>query len=248
MRITVLGGLGAWPTAEQSCSGFLVEDAGFRLLVDPGYATLQPLLARVPAARVDAVYVSHGHPDHCADLQPLLRARVLADRSGPPLPVYAPAGALDRLLAVDEPGLVDGAYRLAALVPGVGFDLGPFRVDTWSLPHWVPNVGARFTGRAAVLAYTGDTGSSPDLVELARDADLLIAEATYPVEIPDRHAGNLSSAAEVGRYAAAAGARRVLLTHLWPGTDPAEAVAAARRGYAGPVDVAVPSLVRTVGR
>ncbi|WP_200209001.1 MBL fold metallo-hydrolase [Micromonospora coerulea] len=246
MRITVLGGLGAWPTARQACSGFLVEHEGFRLLIDPGYATLQPLLYRVPAAQVDAVYVSHGHPDHCADLQPLLRARVLADRSGPPLPVYAPAGSLDRLLAIDEPGLVDGAYRLHGFDPGETFGLGPYTVETGALPHWVPNAGARVTGRGVVLAYTGDTGSSPHLVDLARDADLLIAEATYVDAIPDRHAGNLSSAAEVGRYAAAARARHVLLTHLWPGTDPQAAAAAARRGYDGRVEVAEPGLVRTI--
>ncbi|MGC1211927.1 MAG: MBL fold metallo-hydrolase [Micromonospora sp.] len=246
MRITVLGGLGAWPTARQACSGFLVEDESFRLLIDPGYATLQPLLARVTAAQVDAVYVSHGHPDHCADLQPLLRARVLVDRAGPPLPVYAPTGSLDRLLAIDEPGLVDGAYRLHGFEPGESFGVGPLTVETRALPHWVLNAGARFTGRNAVLAYTGDTGASPDLVELARNVDLLIAEATYVDSIPDHHAGNLSSAAEVGRYAALAGARRVLLTHLWPGIDPAAAAAAARRAYAGPVDVAEPGLVRTV--
>ncbi|MEV0722604.1 MBL fold metallo-hydrolase [Micromonospora purpureochromogenes] len=246
MRITVLGGLGAWPTVRQACSGFLVEHEGFRLLVDPGYATLQLLLARVPAAEVDAVYVSHGHPDHCADLQPLLRARVLADRTGPPLPLYAPAGSLERLLAIDEPGLVDGAYRLCEFAPGESFGLGPYTVDTWSLPHWVPNAGARFAARDAVLGYTGDTGASPGLVELAREADLLIAEATYVDVIPDRHAGNLSSALEVGRYAATARARRLLLTHLWPGTDPQAAVAAARQAYGGPVAVAEPGVVVTV--
>ncbi|MEV0152238.1 MBL fold metallo-hydrolase [Micromonospora sp. NPDC050686] len=246
MRISVLGGLGAWPTAQQGCSGFLIEQGNFRLVVDPGYATVQPLLSRVPAAAVDAVYVSHGHPDHCADLQPLLRARVLADRDGPALPVHAPAGSLDALLAVDEPGLVDGAYRLDAFTPGEGFDVGPFAVRTWALPHWVSNAGARFTGPDGVVAYTGDTGPGPELVELARGADLLIAEATYVDTVPDRHAGNLSSAVEVGRYAAAAGARRVLLTHLWPGTPPEAAVAAARRAYAGPVEVAAPGLVCVV--
>lgn len=246
MRIIVLGGLGAWPSARQACSGFLVEHEGFRLLIDPGYATLQPLLARLDAAQVDAVYVSHGHPDHCADLQPLLRARVLTERSGPQLPVYAPAGSLDRLLAVDEPGLVDDAYRLHGFDPGETFDLGPFTVRTWALPHWVPNAGARFTAEGLAIAYTGDTGASPHLVELARDADLLIADATYVDAIPDRHAGNLSSAAEVGRYAALAGARHVLLTHLWPGTDPKAAVTAARQGYDGPVDVAEPGLVLTL--
>ncbi|WP_405092900.1 MBL fold metallo-hydrolase [Micromonospora sp. NBC_01392] len=248
MRITVLGGLGAFPTAHQSCSGFLVEHDGFRLLIDPGYATLQPLLARVRAEQVDAVYVSHGHPDHCADLQPLARARVLTDRSGPPLPVYAPTGSLADLLAIDEPGLLEPGYHLTEFTPGETLRLGPYGVRTFPLPHWVPNAGARFEASGVVLAYTGDTGPSPTLVDLAREADVLIAEATYPDDIPPRHAGNLSSAAEVGRYATEAGARRVLLTHLWPGTEPGDAVAAVRRGYAGPVDVAGPGLTVTVGR
>ncbi|MET8310507.1 MBL fold metallo-hydrolase [Micromonospora sp. NPDC005173] len=243
MRIVVLGGLGAWPSACQGCAGFVVEHQGFRLLIDPGYATLQPLLTRLNASAVDAVYVSHGHPDHCADLQPLLRARVLPDRSAPALPVYAPTGSLDPLLAIDESGLIDTAYRLHEFTPGDGFDVGPFTVRTWSLPHWVPNAGGRFSAGGTVLAYTGDTGPSPTLVELARDADLLIAEATYVDQIPDRHVGFLSSAAEVGRYASAARTKEVLLTHLWPGTEPDAAVAAARRAYRGPVGVARPGLV-----
>lgn len=243
MRITVLGGLGAYPTGTQGCSGYLVEAGAYRLLVDPGYATAGPLLARVDAAQVDAVLVSHGHPDHCADLQPLLRARVLSDVECPALPVYAPTGALDRLLAIDEPGLVDRSYRLTAFTPGEGFVIGPIRVDTWSLPHFVPSAGARLSVGNQVLAYTGDTGPSPALVDLARDADLFLADATYPTEVPARRAGNLSTAVEAGQTAAAAGAARLLLTHLWPGTDPDVAVQAARRAFAGPVHVARPGLV-----
>lgn len=79
MRLTVLGGCGVWPGAGQACGGYLVEHDGFRLLVDPGYATLPRLLGHVDARQVDAVYVSHRHPDHCADLNPLLRARALAE-------------------------------------------------------------------------------------------------------------------------------------------------------------------------
>src|SRR5262245_44119743 len=70
MRMTVLGGCGAWPAADRACSGYLVEEDGFRLLVDPGYATLPRLLRHIGADDVDAVFVSHGHPDHCADLNP----------------------------------------------------------------------------------------------------------------------------------------------------------------------------------
>jgi ribonuclease BN (tRNA processing enzyme) len=75
MRFSVLGGCGAWPEAGQACSGFLVEYDGFQLVLDLGYATMPRLLEHIAADRVDAVIVSHGHPDHCADLNPLLRAR-----------------------------------------------------------------------------------------------------------------------------------------------------------------------------
>ncbi|WP_406440471.1 hypothetical protein OHB14_16390 [Streptomyces sp. NBC_01613] len=75
MRLTVLGGCGAWPTAVQACSGHLVEYDGFRLLVDPDYATLPRLLRHATVTAVGAVPISHGHPDHCAGFDPLLRAR-----------------------------------------------------------------------------------------------------------------------------------------------------------------------------
>jgi ribonuclease BN (tRNA processing enzyme) len=76
MRLTVLGGCGAWPEAGQACSGFLVEHDGFRLVVDLGHATVPRLLERAAPGQVDAVFISHGHPDHRVDLNPLLRARV----------------------------------------------------------------------------------------------------------------------------------------------------------------------------
>lgn len=77
MKLTVLGSCGAWPTAGEATSGYLVEHDGFRLVLDLGYATLPQLLGHVAAVDVDAVVISHGHPDHCADLNPLLRARRL---------------------------------------------------------------------------------------------------------------------------------------------------------------------------
>src|SRR5262252_9405307 len=102
MRLTVLGGCGAWPEPGQACSGFLLEHDGFRLLIDAGYATLPRLLQLVRPGLVDAVLISHGHPDHCADLNPLLRARGLADDPVAALPVYALRGALDAVLALDR--------------------------------------------------------------------------------------------------------------------------------------------------
>lgn len=243
MKLTVLGGCGAWPAAGQACSGYLVEHGGFQLLIDPGYATLPRLLEITGAARIDAVLVSHGHPDHCADLNPLLRARAMGPAGPAPLPVHTLPGALDAVLALDEPDMVRPVLDLREFTAGAEFTAGPFRVTSCPLPHFVPNAGLRLTAAGRTLAYTGDAGPSDDLVTLARGTDLLLAEATYPEQVPPRYAGRLSSATQAGQAAARAGARQLMLTHLWPGTDPAAAVTAARRSYPGEISVARPGIV-----
>ncbi|MGH3341901.1 MAG: MBL fold metallo-hydrolase [Carbonactinosporaceae bacterium] len=247
MRITVLGGCGAWPAAGQACSGYLVEHGGFRLLIDPGYATLPRLLEHTTAEEVDAVFVSHGHPDHCADLNPLLRARALQDRPPPPLPVFAQPGSVDAVLALDRPPMLAGAHVLHGFTAGSSFEIGPFRAETRLLPHFVPNAGVRLTarGRASdlVLTYTGDTGPSPEVVGLARRSDVLLAEATHVDEVPEPDARYLTSARQAGRQAADADVGWLVLTHLWPGTEPASARAAAREAFPGRIEIAKGGLV-----
>lgn len=242
MRLTVLGACGAWPEAGSASSGYLVEQDGFRLLLDVGYATFPRLLLRIAAEQVDAVFVSHRHPDHCADLNPLLRARRLSTTPPPPLPVYALAGALDPVLAL-EPQMLAGAHQARELPIGGDFEIGPFRVTAQLLPHWVPNAGIRLTAAGRSLAYTGDTGPDPRVVSLARDADLFLAEATYADAVPADSRRYLTSASMAGQQARAAGAGRLLLTHLWPGTPPESARAAASDTYDGEIGVATADLV-----
>jgi ribonuclease BN (tRNA processing enzyme) len=243
VRLTVLGGCGAYPEAGQACSGYLVEHDGFRLLVDVGYAVVPRLFELISAADVDAVFITHGHPDHCADLNPLLRARVLGGATLPPLPVYALPGALDAVLALDRPGMLADGYTLHELNPGSSPDIGPFGVRTRLLPHSRPNAGVRLAAGGHVLAYTGDTGPDDGVIDLARGADLLLAEASFIDQVPEDSLRTLSSARQQGRQASAAGAGRLILTHLLPGTDPAAARAAAGWGYRGEVGVATPGLV-----
>jgi ribonuclease BN (tRNA processing enzyme) len=217
VQLTILGGGGAWPTARQACGGYLVEHDGFTLLVDPGYGVLPRLLAIRDLAQVDAVMVSHGHLDHCADLNPLLRARVMGDDALGPLPVYAPANGVRR-----------GA-DIATIGDGDSLRLGPLTVDVSMLPHHLPNAGMRISAGGWVIAYTGDSGDCHERIDLAADADVLLAEATYPGDIPPDERPYLSSARQVARVAIAADARSTILTHGWPG-DPAEwSLAAARR-------------------
>jgi ribonuclease BN (tRNA processing enzyme) len=247
MRLIVLGGCGAWPAAGQACSGYLIEHDGFRLLIDPGYATLPHLLRVTRVETIGAVLVSHGHPDHCADLNPLLRARVLSADPPPPLPVHALPSALDPVLSLDEPGMLEPAVELREFSAGDRLTIGPFGVSTWPLPHWVPNAGLRLTTDGQTLAYTGDSGPSENLAPLARDADVFLAEATFADRIPARFAGNLSTAVQAGQVATRAGAGRLVLTHLWPGSDPAAALDAARSEYRGETAVASPGISVDLG-
>ncbi|NGN64838.1 MBL fold metallo-hydrolase [Streptomyces sp. A7024] len=248
MRLTVLGGCGAWPAVDDACSGFLVEHDGFRLVLDLGYAVMPRLLRYVRAEDVDAVVITHGHPDHCADLNPLLRARSMTDGPPPaPLPLHAPPGSLDAVLALDRPGMLDDAYELREFEPGAAFAAGPFQVTTKLLPHMRVNAGLRVAAGGRVLAYTGDTGPSSAIAALARGADVFVAEASYPDKVPADMAEHLSTARQAGADAERAGAARLLLTHLMPGTDRAAAIAAARVSYGGDVAVAESGLVVEVG-
>ncbi len=249
MRVTVLGGNGGFPSPAGACGGFLLEHEGVRLLVDPGYATFPQLVRHVAAEQVDAVFVTHGHPDHCADLSPLLRARVLGTGTAPTLPLYAPTGALDAVLALDPPGTgLAAGYSLAPLHPAAPGRIGPFSVRSFPLPHFVPSVGLRFSVGDETVSYTGDTGPSPALEPLADRADLLVCEATYIQEVPAERSFAQFSADLAGKLAARAGARRLLLTHVWPGTDPDALEHAARQRYDGPVATAEIGLVVDLSR
>jgi ribonuclease BN (tRNA processing enzyme) len=243
MRLTVLGGGGIWPQPGRPCGGYVVEHEGFVLVIDPGYATVPEMLRRIEAERVDAVLITHGHPDHCADLNPLLRARVLPLTGVAPLPVFAPPGAIHAVIALDWDGVdLSAAYRHHPLRPPDATRIGPFAVATQELAHFVPNVGVRLETEGAALAYSGDSGPHHALETLARDVDVLLAEATYADAVPERHRGNLSSATDVARIATQAGAHRLVLTHLWPRADPAVAASAASEHFVGPVQVARPGL------
>src|SRR5258706_11103679 len=107
--------------------------------------------------------------------------------------------------------MLDSAYILQEFAAGDGLSIGPFRAETRLLPHYVPNAGIRLAAEGRVLAYTGDTGPSPDVVALAREADLLLAEATYVDQVPEDSRCYLTSARQAGRQAAEADARHLML-------------------------------------
>jgi len=243
-QLTVLGGCGAWPEPGRACSGFLVEHDGARIALDLGYGTASRLfsaLGSVVADGLDAVIITHHHPDHMIDLHALLRARWFGRRGARPIPLYAPDGVLTTLVELE-----DGDRTAASKVfdwhpiPAPAQQAGPFRLESVLLPHYVPNAGVRLSARGLTIAYTGDTGLSPALADLGRGCDLYVVDATSR----DQQAGGLPAqespalnltAAQAGQVAAVAGARRLLLTHFWPGNDRQASLADAAGSYSGEI-------------
>jgi ribonuclease BN (tRNA processing enzyme) len=236
-RLTVLGTSAAHPEAGRAASGFLLEYDGYRLALDLGYATFPRLLHHTPATGLDAVVVTHEHPDHCADLSALARARYFTTPRPARLPLYCTPGVVHRVQAMEPSEDLHDVFDIHLLpAHATVHRLGPLRLETAALPHHVPHAGVRLSAPGLTLAYSGDAGPGPALSRLAAGAGLLIAGATLCGT--QAHDPLLLSAAQAGTAARDAGAARLLLTHFWPGTDRALPLAEARRTFAGEVTAA----------
>jgi ribonuclease BN (tRNA processing enzyme) len=242
MRLTVLGCAGSFPGPESACSAYLVEADDFRLLIDFGPGSLSALQRYADLHDVDAILLSHLHCDHILDACSYVVVRRY-DPTGPlpPLPVYAPAGAAERIAAAysqdNEP--VDDVYTFYGLQPGT-FPIGPFSVTVDRVNHPIETYGVRLEHDGRVLTYSSDTAPCEALVRLAQGADLFLCEASYLDGVdnpPDLHL----TGGEAGEAATKADVARLLLTHLvsaW-GSE-ASTVEAAASAYAGPVEIVRP--------
>jgi len=239
-QLTVLGSCGAFPEPGRACTGFAVDWDGYRLVLDLGYATLPRLLAHWPDGAMDAIAITHEHPDHCIDLHALFRMRHYGASAQPRLPLYCPPGVLDRLAGLEPDVDLTEVFDHHPL-PG-SYQVGPFDLTGVALPHFVPAAGIRLQSGPTALAYTGDTGPHPALPELGRDTDLFIVEATDRPGEPERPTRNLLTSAEAGRFGRQAGARSLMLTHFWPGTDRAASMATAAAEFGAPVLEAIEGL------
>lgn len=215
MKLTIVGCSGSAPGPASPASCYLVEHDGFRMVLDLGNGSFGPLQSYADPAGIDAVFLSHLHADHCLDVAPFVVWHRYSGRSANKLvPLYAPVGAERRLaLAYDLDG--DGLTDVFDFVPvGPGsFPLGPFEVTLTRTAHPIECYAIRLSANGRSLVYTGDTGPCDRVVELARGADLLLAEAAHPPG-PGLPPGLHLTGREAGQHAAAAGVGRLLLTHV----------------------------------
>jgi ribonuclease BN (tRNA processing enzyme) len=150
------------------------------------------------------------------------------------------------LVSEDGRDVAADAFAVRPTAPGTAFELGPFRVRAFEMAHvGVQALGYRIEADGAALAYTGDTGPSPEVVEMARGTDVFLCEATWQ-DGPDLLSFHLS-ARQAGEHGDQAGAGTMMLTHIWPTLDPSVSIAQASEAFSGPVELATEDLRIEIG-
>ena len=249
MELTILGSSGTWPPPGGATCGYLVSHEGAHIWLDAGTGTFANLQKHIAINDITAVLITHGHPDHFVDVIPAFYARHYGGLGDPGLPFYSPQGftnVLSLLVSEDGGDVMGETYDFRTLVDGDRVQIGPFDVRAFEMQHvGVSALGYRIEAGGAVFAYTGDTEPNNTVVELARGADILMAEASY------QDSSNLLpfhlSARQAAEHAKRAGVGRLLLTHIVPTLDSSISLAEARSAFDGPVEIAEEGMTTVIG-
>lgn len=233
----ILGSGTGIPSLKRGPAGIMLRVDGDVVLLDTGPGTLHKLLnLGITYADIDKIFYTHYHPDHCAELTPMLFAMKHGEpRREKTLWLFGPPG-LKRLYQglnnIFKENLSPRTYDLRILElwdAEVGFD--GWQVTARPLVHLVPSLGYRVTlpgGKA--IAYSGDTDYCEAIVGLAREAEVLILECAFPEEM--KLQGHLvpSTCARIAQEAAP---KKLILTHFYPQWNGRDIAEEFRRHYSG---------------
>lgn len=242
MELTVLGAGPAYTDRIGSTgAAYLVREAETAILLDLGQGSFPRLTAEIEPSALDAVIVSHLHPDHFIDLVPLRHYLRYHFATGRRVRVFAPSGLDGRLDALHgQPGFVAEAFDVSALHEG-RLPVGSLGIEARIVTHTDESYAFRVAadGAGPGLVYSGDCGRAGDLAPLIRPGDALLIEVSFgPGPVPP---GALHLNAEaVGELATTTHAGRVLLTHLQMGHDETATIEAVKVRFRGPVDLVEP--------
>ena len=240
MQLTILGSAASWAGAGQACSGYLIEDEGTTVLLDCGSGTLANAGEVTGVTSLDAVVISHAHPDHCVDLYQLYMALQFG-AYGPvgDVPLHLPEGLWDKLACLLSERSCEyfrAAFDLRTMAAGAPIEVEGITLTPHAVDHEGPTFAFMIEAGGAKLGYTADSRAGAAVLDAVRGCDVLLADCT----LPDTHAGTAAhmTAAECGSLARDAGAGMLILTHLWPEADHDQMRRTAASVFSGQVHLA----------
>lgn len=238
LAVRILGCSGSYAAAGGACTGYLVQSSGTNVWLDCGPGTLANLQQWIALADLDAIVLTHAHPDHWLEL-PIIANALEWYEPRERLPVYSNAhmfGEARQLIGQSIATVFD--WNVVDTDETVAIGGQEWRFD--ETDHYVPTYAVRVDADGASLVFSSDTGPNFSLqrfIDRAGPIDLALLESTFL----DR-AGNEGilhlSATEAGEMAAAASAGRLVLTHQAPREERAAHADAANAVFDGPVALA----------
>lgn len=236
MKIIPIGVWGGYPSKNEATSAFLIEQDGFRCLIDCGSGVLGAVQNYTELRDLDAVIISHYHPDHIADIGVLQHAAMVGMQLKEwqtPLLIYAHDKDRDEFKKLSYKGVTEGRAIQAAEI----LELGPWQVSFCETIHPVYCLAMKFTANGRTAVFTADTSWKEELVDFSKGADLLVAESNLYEKYIGIIQGHLSGS-QAGDLAERAGAKQLLLTHLPQYGELHEILTAAKSAYSGEAEFA----------
>ena len=242
MKLTILGSGTAIVTARRGSSGYLIKIEDKTLLLDGGSGTLRKVAeASSSFKEIDYAIYTHFHPDHVTDLISLLFAlRIPSDHKSKDLTVVGPTGMKEfhrDLAKVFDDYIDPRGYELTIKeLPGGYLDFGNFRLTSSLINHHEGSLAYRVeTKEGKAIVYSGDTDYCENIVDLARNVDVLLLECSYPKHI--KVDGHLNSTL-AGKVARESNCKKLILTHFYPICDDYDILGECREEFSGEVVLA----------
>lgn len=240
LRITIIGCSGTYSSTDSACSAYLVQSATTSVLVDAGPGSSIELQQHIEFSELDAVVLSHEHPDHWTEMPMMYHAyRYGIEQLG--LPVYGTAGTKLRLDAA-VPEANSTAFSWTTITASSALTIGDLSFGFSETDHPVETLAMRIESGGVAVAYSADTGPDWSPEDFGEKIDLMIYETTLPVDLEDAEIPHVSGR-QAGERATAAGIETLVLTHVPPGHDSTERVVALGETYSGTVEIAEPGRV-----
>ena len=249
MEIILLGTGAAWPDAYRCAPAFLLKFNNTPFLIDCGGGTNHQLMkAECPPSQIKHIFFTHMHIDHCVEFPSLVFGAYLTGKKDG-FDVYGPQGTkhftksiFDDTYDFAQPMMKrlrnkDIEINAKEVEQGTFFEDSGVSVEAIPVKHGIPSLAFKFTAGEKSVVFSGDTAPCENIIEISKNADLLIIECSFPEEVGSKPGHCIPS--EVADIALKANVRKLILTHLFPNCrgKEQEMINTVKKSFSGPVQI-----------